>query len=168
MWATLLGNRRAWGFIDYNKSVVYPFGYGLSYTDFIQTFDSLERKTDKDGNACYEATVTVKNSGSVAGKDVVQLYYTAPYHPGGIEKPYVVLGAFEKTKLLSAGEHQTLTLTIYEQDMASYDYSDANGNGKRNYELDAGDYEFKLMKNAHEMIDSKSVTIAKQSTMQTA
>jgi len=148
------------GFINYDKSVVYPFGYGLSYTDFIQTFDSLKRKTDKDGNACYEATVTVKNSGSVAGKDVVQLYYTAPYHPGGIEKPYVVLGAFEKTKLLSAGEHQTLTLTIYEQDMASYDYSDANGNGKRNYELDAGDYEFKLMKNAHEMIDSKSVTIA--------
>ncbi len=148
------------GFIDYESSVVYPFGYGLSYTDFTQTFDSLEKKTDKDGNVYYEAKVTVKNTGNVAGKDVVQLYYTAPYTPGGVEKAFVVLGAFDKTNLLQAGESQTLTLTIYEQDMASYDYNDLNGNGHKGYELDAGDYEFKLMKNSHELIDSKSVTIA--------
>ena len=148
------------GFIDYESSVVYPFGYGLSYTDFTQTFDSLEKKTDTNGDAYYEAKVTVKNTGSVAGKDVVQLYYTAPYTAGGIEKAYVVLGAFDKTKLLNAGESQTLTLTIYEQDMASYDYSDANGNGHKGYELDAGDYEFKLMKNSHEVIDTKPASIA--------
>ena len=148
------------GFIDYESSVVYPFGYGLSYTNFSQTFDSLEKKTDSDGNVYYEAKVTVKNTGSVAGKDVVQLYYTAPYTPGGIEKPFVVLGAFDKTKQLNAGESETITLTIYEQDMASYDYTDANGNGHKGYELDAGDYEFKLMKNSHEVIDSKSAAIA--------
>ena len=147
------------GFIDYEDSVVYPFGYGLSYTSFEQTLDSLERKTDESGNAYYEAAVTVKNTGDVAGKDVVQLYYTAPYTKGGIEKAYVVLAAFDKTKLLEAGESQTLTLTVYEQDMASYDYNDANGNGHKGYELDAGDYEFKLMKNSHDLIASETVKI---------
>ena len=147
------------GFIDYEDSVVYPFGYGLSYTTFEQTLDNLEKKADEKGDTYYEATVTVKNTGDVAGKDVVQLYYTAPYTKGGIEKAYVVLGAFDKTKLLEAGESQTLTLDIYEQDMASYDYNDANGNGHKGYELDAGDYEFKLMKNSHELIASQTVSI---------
>lgn len=148
------------GFIDYEEAVVYPFGYGLSYTTFAQTFDRLERKTDANGDAYYEAEVTVTNTGSVAGKDTVQLYYTAPYTPGGIEKAHVVLGAFDKTKVLQPGESQTLTLTLYEQDMASYDYSDANANGHMGYELDAGEYVIRLMKNAHEQIDSKTVTIA--------
>jgi beta-glucosidase len=147
------------GFIDYEKSVVYPFGYGLSYTGFTQSFDSLERKIDAAGDAYYEAKVTVKNTGTVSGKDVAQLYYTAPYTPGGIEKAHVVLGAFDKTGLLKPGESQTLTLTLYEQDMASYDYSDANANGHTGYELDAGDYALKLMKNAHDVIDTKTVAI---------
>jgi len=147
------------GFIDYDEAVVYPFGYGLSYTTFEQTFDSLERKTDDAGDAYYEAVVTVTNTGDVAGKDVVELYYTVPYITGEIEKAYVVLGAYDKTSNLEPGESETITLTIYEQDMASYDYDDANGNGHTGYELDAGDYEFKLMKNSHEMIDFKTVSI---------
>ena len=147
------------GFIDYDSAVVYPFGYGLSYTSFSQKLDGVQRKTDEDGNAYYELTVTVRNTGTASGKEVVQIYYTAPYTPGGIEKAHVVLGAFGKTGLLEPGKSQTLTLTIYEQDMASYDYSDANGNGHTGYELDGGEYVFKLMKNSHEVIDQQSVTI---------
>lgn len=147
------------GFIDYEEAVVYPFGYGLSYTTFDQTFDSIQRKTDAAGNPYYEVQVTVTNTGDAAGKEVVQLYYTAPYITGQIEKAHVVLAAFDKTGLLAPGESQTLTLTVYEQDMASYDYNDANGNGHKGYELDAGEYEFKLMKNSHELIASKTVSI---------
>lgn len=145
---------------DYESAVVYPFGYGLSYTSFTQTLDSMERKTDESGAAYYEFQVTVENSGSRAGKEVVQLYYTAPYYAGGIEKPYVVLGAFDKTGLLQPGEREQLTLSIYEQDMASYDYNDANGNGHVGYELDGGEYTFKLMKNAHEVIASETAAIS--------
>ena len=147
------------GFIDYEKSVVYPFGYGLSYTSFEQTFDSITRKTDKDGHAYYEAKVTVRNTGDVAGKDVVQLYLTTPYIEGGIEKAHVVLAAYDKTSLLQPGKSETLTLTVYEQDVASYDYNDANANGHKGYELDAGEYIFKLMKNSHELIAEQRVTI---------
>ena len=145
---------------DYDAAVVYPFGYGLSYTSFAQTLNGVERKLDEKGDAYYEIGVTVTNTGAAAGKDVVQLYYTAPYTPGGIEKAYVVLGAFDKTALLQPGESQTLSLTVYEQDMASYDYNDANGNGHTGYELDGGEYVFRLMKNAHEEIVSQTVTIA--------
>lgn len=145
---------------DYDAAVVYPFGYGLSYTNFEQTLDRVERRVDEDGNAYYDIGVTVKNTGDTAGKEVVQIYYTAPYTSGGIEKAYVVLGAFDKTALLQPGESQSVTLTIYEQDMASYDYNDANANGHTGYELDGGEYVFRLMKNAHEMIDSQTVTIA--------
>ena len=148
------------GYIDYEQSVVYPFGYGLSYTSFEQTLDSVTRKTDADGHAYYEAKITVRNTGDVAGKDVVQLYLTAPYTPGGIEKAHVVLVAYDKTSLLQPGKSETITLTVYEQDMASYDYNDANGNGHMGYELDAGEYIFKLMKNSHELIAQHSVTIA--------
>ena len=150
------------GFIDYDSAVVYPFGYGLSYTNFWQTLDNVEKKTDAGGNVYYDITVTVKNIGTTAGKEVVELYYTAPYIPGEIEKAHVVLGAFDKTDLLEPGKSQTLTLTVYEQDMASYDYNDANGNGHTGYELDGGEYIFKLMKNSHDVIAQQSVAIAAQ------
>ena len=150
------------GFINYDEAVVYPFGYGLSYTSFSQKMDIMQKKTDADGNVYYEFTVTVKNTGSVSGKEVVQIYYTAPYIRGGIEKAHVVLGAFDKTELLAPGQSETLTLTIYEQDMASYDYSDANGNGHTGYELDGGTYIFKLMKNSHDVLAQRSVTIGAQ------
>ena len=75
-----------------------------------------------------------------AGKDVVQLYYTSPYTPGGIEKSHIVLGGFAKTKLLQPGEKDTVTIEMKVEDMKSYDYSDANGNDNRGYELEAGTY----------------------------
>ena len=140
------------GFIDYDEAVVYPFGYGLSYTSFEKKLDGVEKKTDADGNVYYEAKVTVTNTGAVAGKEVVQLYLTAPYIKGGIEKAHVVLVAFDKTEMLKPGKSETLTLTVYEQDMASYDYADANKNGHTGYELDAGAYALKLMDNSHDVI----------------
>ena len=150
------------GFIDYDSAVVYPFGYGLSYTEFTQTLDSVEKKTDEDGAAYYEVTVTVTNTGDAAGKEVVEVYYTAPYIAGEIEKAHVVLGAFDKTENLKPGESETAVMTIYEQDMASYDYSDANNNGHTGYELDGGTYQIKLMANSHDVIDQVDVEIEAQ------
>lgn len=150
------------GFINYDEAVVYPFGHGLSYTSFEKTLDAVEKKTDEDGNAFYAITVTVRNTGDMAGKDVAQIYYTAPYIKGGIEKAHVVLGAFAKTKLLQPGESQTLSMTLYEQDMASYDYNDANANGHTGYELDGGVYAIKLMNNSHDVLAQADVTIEAQ------
>ena len=137
----------------YQDHVVYPFGYGLSYT----TFDWDVSFAKADGSAIsaedkIDVTVKVKNTGSYAGKDVVQLYYSAPYdydHPA-IEKSYVVLGDFVKTKLLQPGEEQTVTLSVDAADMKSYDYADANENGFKGYELEAGDYTVFVSANAHE------------------
>lgn len=134
----------------YDQNVVYPFGYGLSYTSFDWTVGDASKETDEDGHIYYSVPVTVTNTGSVAGKDVVELYYSAPYTTGQIEKSYVELGDFVKTDLLQPGSSQDVTLTIYEQDMASYDYNDANGNGHTGYELDGGEYSLKVMKNSHE------------------
>ena len=140
----------------YDAHVVYPFGHGLSYTTFEQTIISAQpsgsSKLTADGTITLN--VKVKNTGTVAGKDVVQVYYTSPYKAGEIEKAHVALAAFEKTKLLQPQEEQTLAVTFKVRDMASYDYSDANNNGFKGYELDAGDYVVKLMKNAHETIET--------------
>ena len=106
------------GFIDYDEAVVYPFGYGLSYTDFEQTLDSVAIEDDN-----VVATVTVTNTGDVAGKSVAEVYYTAPYTKGGLEKSAVVLGSFDKTKLLEPGESQTLTISFPVRNMASWDSS---------------------------------------------
>ncbi len=128
----------------YEQTVQYPFGYGLSYTSFEQSIEDFS--VDK-------GTVTVKvkvsNTGDAAGKDVAQVYFTAPYTPGGIEKAHVVLAAFGKTGLLQPGESETLTLTFAVDDMASYDEKGAGC-----YVLEAGTYQIKLMANAHEVIDS--------------
>ncbi|MFA5289520.1 MAG: glycoside hydrolase family 3 N-terminal domain-containing protein [Candidatus Izemoplasmatales bacterium] len=140
----------------YEDSVVYPFGYGLSYTSFdwdIVSSSYADGATlAKDGE--IEVTVRVKNTGSVKGKEVVQLYYTAPYTSGGVEKAHVVLGAFAKTNVLNPNQSQNLTLTLKVMDMASYDYNDSNNNSFVGYELEAGAYEIKIMKNAHEVVDS--------------
>ena len=136
----------------YQDHVVYPFGYGLSYT----TFDWDVSFAKADGSAItaedrIDVTVKVKNTGSYAGKDVVQLYFSAPYdyEKPAIEKPYVVLGDFVKTKLLQPGEEQTVTLSMNASDMKSYDYADANQNGFRGYELEAGEYTVFVSANAH-------------------
>lgn len=135
----------------YEANVQYPFGYGLSYTEFEQKITDF---TD-DGDA-ISLEVTVTNVGDTAGKDVVQVYYTAPYYPGGIEKSFVNLEDFGKTQILNPGESETISFTFKYEDMASYDYS-----GHGCYVLEHGDYEIKLMNNSHDLIDSRTVTVAK-------
>ena len=90
------------------------------------------------------------NTGTVAGKDVAQLYFKAPYIKGGIEKASKVICAFDKTDMLNPGESQELTLKFYLQDVANYDFKDSNKNGFKGYELDGGDYAVILGKNAHD------------------
>ncbi len=133
----------------YDKTVQYPFGYGLSYTSFEQTIEDFS--VDK-GVVTMKAKVT--NTGETAGKDVAQVYFTAPYTPGGIEKAHVVLAAFGKTGLLQPGESETLNLTFAVDDMASYDEKGAGC-----YVLEAGTYQIKLMANAHEVIDSREYVV---------
>ncbi len=132
----------------YEKNVVYPFGYGLSYTTFSREAENKNEATlTADGKLTFE--VKVKNTGTYAGKDVVQLWYSAPYYEGGIEKPQVVLGDFCKTALIPAGGEDSVTLELDVRDMASYDYSDANGNGFKGYELEAGDYTLYIADGSH-------------------
>lgn len=138
----------------YEGVVQFPFGYGLSYTTFTQ---EIVDYITKDGE--IRITVKVTNTGNTAGKEVVQLYYTPPYTKGGIEKSHVELCGFAKTKLLKPGESEDVTITFKVEDMASYDCYDANNNGFVGYEVEAGDYVIKVMKNAHELAgENTSVT----------
>lgn len=144
----------------YGDIVAYPFGYGLSYTSFdwkVTDASANGATLTKDGDVTVKVTVT--NTGDRAGKDVVQLYYTAPYIAGEIEKSSVELGAFAKTKELQPGESEEVTLTIPVSDMASYDAYDANHNGFTGYELDAGDYIFTVRHDAHDVDDDAAATI---------
>lgn len=129
------------GFIDYDSAVVYPFGYGLSYTAFSQKVVS---QTFDDVKGSISVDVEVTNTGGVAGKDVVEVYYSAPYTPGGIEKSEVVLAGFAKTELLEPGASQTLTVSFPVEDMASYDYE-----GEGAYVLEAGDYAISVRTDSH-------------------
>ena len=122
------------------KNVIYPFGYGLSYTDFSwEVNDDSVRGATIGADGKYEITVTVTNTGSVAGKDVVELYGHAPYYYYGIEKPYVTLLDFAKTPLIQPGQSASVTLTFDPFYLASYDYSDANGKRFSGYELEGYD-----------------------------
>ncbi len=133
----------------YDQHVVYPFGYGLSYTTFDWTFVSSDIPAALTVDSEVSVTVEVENTGSVAGKEVVQLYYTAPYFDGGIEKSYVKLADFAKTSLLAPGATEQVTLTVSLKDMSSYDYDDANGNGFMGFELEAGTYTLRVLQNAN-------------------
>lgn len=133
----------------YNANVVYPFGYGLSYTTFNWTVGDASASEIELGTT-ITVPVTVKNTGSVAGKDVVQLYASAPYTLGGIEKAHKVLVGFAKTKLLQPGESETVTVSFDPYSASSYDYRDANSNGFSGYELEAGEYTLYVSRNAHE------------------
>lgn len=143
----------------YEENVQFPFGYGLSYTDFEWTVKSVTPAAGsvlpKDGKIVVE--VEVRNTGNYSGKDVVELYYSAHYIDNGIEKSHVVLGAFAKTKELEpysvSGDTDTVTLELYVQDMASYDAYGKNAGTHTGYELDAGSYSIMLMNNAHELDD---------------
>lgn len=143
------------GVIDYYEMVQYPFGYGLSYTTFSQEITKFQQKDDY-----VTMEVTVTNTGSVAGKDVVELYYTPPYNNGGIEKASVNLIDFEKTGLLEPGASETVTFTVQLEDMASFDSScikTENGG----YILEAGEYVMSIRSDSHTVIDSESFMLNK-------
>ena len=139
------------GAIDYDKTVQYPFGYGLSYTEFEQKMGELE---EKDGQISVDVEVT--NTGDVAGKDVVEVYYEPPYTNGGIEKSSANLIEFAKTDLLQPGESQTVTVTFSIEDMASYDENNAKA-----YVLEKGDYVISINSDSHTVLDQKTYTADK-------
>lgn len=143
----------------YNANVVYPFGYGLSYTTFNWTVGDASASEIELGTT-ITVPVTVKNTGSVAGKDVVQLYASASYTLGGIEKAHKVLVGFAKTKLLQPGESETVTVSFDPYSAASYDYRDANSNGFSGYELEAGEYTLYVSRNAHESEKAIALNLA--------
>ena len=136
------------GAIDYDKTVQYPFGYGLSYTEFEQKMGELE---EKDGQISVDVEVT--NTGDVAGKDVVEVYYQPPYTNGGIEKSSANLIEFAKTDLLQPGESQMVTVTFSIEDMASYDENNAKA-----YVLEKGDYVISINSDSHTVLDQKTYT----------
>ncbi len=134
---------------DYDSAVVYPFGYGLSYTTFSQEMGDI---TNDGTTVSFDVTVT--NTGDVAGKDVVEVYYNPPYTNGGIEKSAANLIEYAKTDLLDPGASQTITISFALEDMASYDTY-----GEGCYVLDDGDYEISINTDAHDKIDSKTVNV---------
>lgn len=137
------------GLINYDDTVAFPFGYGLSYTSFDQKLDSVKYKGGK-----VTVTATVTNTGDKAGKDVVEVYYNPPYTDGGIEKASKNLAGFEKTKELQPGESQKVTVKFDDDDMASYDYK-----GAKAYMLEKGDYDISIQSDSHHVIDHKVITV---------
>ena len=140
----------------YDDNVVYPFGYGLSYTTFDWEIasDNIPDRAftpNSDGtNGDYlELELRVTNTGSVAGKDVGEIYFSAPYYEGEIEKSSVTLVEFVKSELLAPGESQTIRVSFRYQDMASFDYNDANDNDFQGYELEAGTYTVGVYEDSH-------------------
>ena len=139
------------GAIDYDKTVQYPFGYGLSYTEFEQKMGELK---EKDGQISVDVEVT--NTGDVAGKDVVEVYYKPSYTNGGIEKSSANLIEFAKTDLLQPGESQIVTATFSIEDMASYDENNAKA-----YVLEKGDYVISINSDSNTVLDQKTYTADK-------
>ena len=146
------------GFTDgeewYKQNVVYPFGYGLSYTAFDW---EIVNKSELDGSAITKdgkinVKVKVTNNGEVAGKDVVEIYATPLYYEGGIEKSHKVLVGFAKTPLLEKGGDCTVEIEIDPYYIASYDYTAISGTA--GFVLEHGDYVFSVSKNAHEAVDT--------------
>lgn len=137
------------GLINYDDTVAFPFGYGLSYTSFDQKLDSVKYKGGK-----VTVTATVTNTGDKAGKDVVEVYYNPPYTDGGIEKASKNLAGFEKTKELQPDESQKVTVKFDDDDMASYDYK-----GAKAYVLEKGDYDISIQSDSHHVIDHKAITV---------
>lgn len=158
-WSSDAANN-AWGCTSYEDVVQYPFGYGLSYTEFEWTILNGGLKTEKleSGDVQFTLSVNVTNVGDYPGQDVVELYYTPPYTSGGIEKSAVNLCAFGKTQsTLKPGESEVVTLTFLRSDLASYDYDDANSNAFTGYEVEKGEYIFSLRTDAHTVASDKVV-----------
>lgn len=145
------------GLINYADTVLYPFGYGLSYTSFEQKMGDI---THDNGKVSFDVTVT--NTGKSAGKDVVEVYYDPPYTDGGIEKAATNLVTFEKTKELKAGESQSLSVAFKDSDMASYDQK-----GAKAWVLEKGDYGISIQSDSHTVLASKTVTVADTITYNT-
>ena len=137
------------GAINYAGHVLYPFGYGLSYTVFTKEMGEI---VANDGKISIDVLVT--NTGYVAGKEVVQLYYNPPYRNGGIEKASTNLVGFGKTKLLQPGESETVKITFAVEDMASFDEKI-----KKAYVLEAGVYEISLQEDSHNILDTRTFPI---------
>lgn len=135
----------------YTDHVVYPFGYGMSYTEFKWTVKDISKANNSLLNKedTIEVEVEVENIGDRAGKEVVELYYKVPYYDGGIEKAYIQLGAFAKTKTIEPGKNDVVTLTMSVEDMKSYDYNGVKVTGG-GYVLERGEYSIVLAKNVHE------------------
>ncbi len=169
MWYELEQAEEGKGDEWYEENALYPYGYGLSYTTFTQKITGVYSdegcKTELvhsftgDEKTIY-VKVEVKNTGSVAGKEVVQIYNNAPWTEGGIEKSYIQLVGFGKTSLLAPGKTENVVVKINVQDMASFDYNDANNNEHSTYELDAGDYHLFAMADSHEVLDDYKLTLA--------
>ena len=141
----------------YENNVLYPFGYGLSYTEFEWSAEQpATTEITKDGRITVEVTVT--NTGDVAGKDVVQLYVTPPYYE--IERPHKILAGYAKTDLLQPGASDTVEITLDPYDIAAYDYRNANDNDVYGYEVEAGDYELHISRNAHESVMTVDCRVA--------
>ena len=148
------------GVIDYSNEVVYPFGFGLSYTTFSQSMSDI---SVDEATGTMSVDVTVTNTGQVAGKDIVQIYDNPPYTDGGIEKASANLLSYEKTKLLEPGESETLKVTWNRDSLASYDSVNAKA-----YVLEAGDYKISARSNSHDVIDEKTYTVDATQTFNTA
>ena len=138
------------GLINYDEVVQYPFGYGLSYTTFTQKMSDI-----KDNGETLSFTVEVTNTGTVAGKDVVEVYSNPPYTNGGIEKASANLVQFEKTGMLEPGASETVNIVISKEELMSYDDKTAKG-----YVLEAGDYEISVNSDSHHKLDSKIFNVA--------
>ena len=138
------------GLIDYDATVQYPFGYGLSYSSFTQEMGAI---SETNGVITFDVTVT--NTGSVAGKDVVEVYFNPPYTNGGIEKASANLIAFDKTDVLEPGASDTITISFNVEDLASYDTY-----GVGAYVLEAGDYVISVNADSHTVLDSQVYTVA--------
>ena len=150
------------GYLNYDDVVQYPFGFGLDYSDFSWKISSFEVK-NLDSNSKYvtdpsnklasdskiSLSVEVTNNSDIPGKDVVELYYHAPYYNGGIEKSEINLLDFAKTPTLKKGESYTVQFEFTPYEMASYDCYDKNNNGSARWELDAGDYNLFLRTDSH-------------------
>lgn len=138
------------GLINYDEVVQYPFGYGLSYTTFTQKMSEI---TDNGDTISF--TVDVTNTGTVAGKDVVEVYSNPPYTNGGIEKASANLVQFEKTGVIEPGASVTVNIEISKEELMSYDEKNARG-----YVLEAGDYEISINTDSHHKIESKVFNVA--------
>ena len=146
----------------YDSVVQYPFGYGMSYTDFSWRLVGAEKESagnEIEADETITFTVEVTNTGEYKGKDVVQVYLTAPYTPGGIEKSYRKLVGYEKTPLLVPGGKCEIEIEVDTKDFKSYDDYDANHNNHAGYELEAGDYELNFMTDAHNVKKNMSPVI---------